>query len=380
MSKRRILIYDSAIDGHHMEYLHHIFMATDGVDAKFVFAIPERFLALKDKMAWPERQNVQLDLIPESELTKTIGGYIKERWNKARLAAKYIRKHKVDEVFYVELVVQFPFLPLFAPKGVKVSGILYRLLPYEWKRLSLITKIKDTIEVNVIGRSKLVKTPMCLNDNSCACYFNKLFKTSKYIPIVDPIKPLNYQPKSIRKDLGAGTNDKVILHFGGMTIRKGTLTLLEGACRMSESQLKNKIFVFAGKVSKDIKSQFDSYIVRLQQKCRVVKYEGFCAYELLADLCFSCDCIVVPYKNTSYSSGVIGDAAQYQKTVVGPGDGLLGKLIRRNRLGVTMKENNPTTLAVILGSDEAYLPRPNNYSQKESVEEFSKTVIETLTR
>lgn len=375
---KRILIYDSSIEGHHMEYLHHIYMATDDADAKFVFAIPERFLTMKEKMKWPERGNVQFDLIPSTELNKAKGGYFKERWNNARLAAKYIKKHQADEVFYIELVVQFPFLPLFVSKDVKVSGILYRLVPYEWKRLSLITKIKDAIEVNVIGRSKFVKTPMCLNDNSCACYFNKLFKTSKYIPIVDPIKPLNYQPKSIRKDLGAGTNDKVILHFGGMTMRKGTLTLLEAACSMSELQLKNKIFVFAGKVSNDIKAQFDSFIVQLQQKCRVIIYEGFCAYELLADLCYSCDCIVVPYKNTSYSSGVIGDAAQYQKTVVGPEDGLLGKLIRRNKLGVTMKDNNPVALAAILDSDETYLPRPNSYSQKETIDEFTKTIIETL--
>jgi len=355
-------------------------MAVEGVDAKFVFAIPEQYLTMKEKMKWPERENVQFDLIPTTELNKAKGGYFKERWNKARLAAKYIKKHKADEVFYIELVVQFPFLPLFVPKDVKVSGILYRLVPYEWKRLSLITKIKDAIELNVIGRSKMVKAPMSLNDNSCACYFNKLFKTNKYIPIVDPIKSQKYQPISIRKDLGAGTSDKVILHFGGMTMRKGTLTLLEAACSMSEEQLKDKIFVFAGKVNIDIKEKFNEYIAQLQRKCRVVKYDGFCAYELLADLCYSCDSIVVPYRNTSYSSGVIGDAARYQKTVVGPGDGLLGKLIRRNRLGVTMKENSPAALADILGSDEAYLPRLNSYAQKETVEEFIKTIMGTLMR
>ena len=136
--------------------------------------------------------------------------------------------------------------------------------------------------------------------------------------------------------------------------------------------------MFAGKVSKDIKEKFDAYIQQLQKKCRVVKYDGFCAYELLADLCYSCDCIVVPYKNTSYSSGVIGDAALYQKTVVGPGAGLLKKLIRRKRLGVTMNDNNPLALAAILNSTDAYLPRPNNYPQKETVEEFTKTIMANL--
>ncbi len=375
---KRILIYDFSVDGHHMEYLHHIYMATDGVKADFVFVVPDRFLTIKYKMEWPERQNVQFDLIPEKEITKATGGYFKDRWNKALLAAKYIKKHKVDEVFYIELVVQFPFLPLFIPKGVKVSGVLYRLVPYEWKRLPLIAKIKDAIEINVIGRSKKVKAPMCLNDNSCASYYNKRFHTTKYLSLVDPIKPQNYQPKSRREELGACNDDKVILHFGGMNIRKGTLTLLEAACSMSKEHLKDKIFVFAGIVSMDIKEKFDDYILQLQQKCRVVKFEDFCAYEFLADLCYSCDCIVVPYKNTSYSSGVIGDAAQYLKTVVGPSDGLLGKLIRRNRLGVTMNDNNPVALATILKSKDAYLPRPNNYSQKETVEVFIKTIMDTL--
>ena len=234
---KRILIYDTAIEGHHLEYLHHIYMAVSSVDAEFIFAVPEKFSTLKEKMEWPTRKNVSFDLIPELEIRRCCGNYCKDRWNKAKLAAKYIKKNNVDETFFIELVVQFPFLPLFIPKDVKVSGILYRLVPYEWNRLSLITKIKDAIEVSLIGRLGFAKTPMCLNDHSCACYYNKRFKTSKFISIVDPVNPLNYAPSSKRLELGLGSNDKMILHFGGMNIRKGTLLLLEAACLMSKEVL-----------------------------------------------------------------------------------------------------------------------------------------------
>ena len=375
---KRILIYDTAIEGHRLEYIHHIYMAVADVNAEFVFAVPESFLKLKAKMNWPERKNVSFDLIPENDIKQCSGNYLKERWNKAKLAAKYIKKNNVNEVFFIELVVLFPFLPLFLPKDVKVSGILYRLVPYEWNRLSLFTKVKDAIEMYVIGHSSSVKTPMCLNDNSCACYFNKKFNTQKYISIVDPVNPLVYNPVSRRDSINAGDDDKVILHFGSMTERKGTLVLLEAACMMKEELLKDKVFVFAGKVSSEIKEKFENYIDKLRRKARVVVYEGFCTYELLSDLCYSCDTIVVPYKNTSYSSGVIGYASLFHKTVIGPGDGLLGKLIKRNGLGLTLKNNSPVELAKVLEMEDAYLPRPNNYPDKNTLELFTNSIIETI--
>lgn len=375
---KRILIYDTAIEGHRLEYIHHIYMAVDDVNAEFVFVVPETFLQLKEKMNWPERKNVSFDLIPESEIKHCSGNYLRERWNKARLAAKYIKKNRVNEVFFIELVVLFPFLPLFLPKDVRVSGILYRLVPYEWKRLSAFTRVKDAIEMFVIGHSCSVKTPMCLNDNSCVCFFNKKYKTKKYISIVDPINPLVYKPISRRKDLNAKDNDKVILHFGSMTERKGTLVLLEAACTMKEELLKDKVFVFAGKVSREIKEKFDFYVEELRRKTRVVVYEGFCTYELLSDLCYSCDTIVVPYRNTSYSSGVIGYASLFHKTVIGPGDGLLGKLIKRNGLGLTLKNNSAVELAKVLELEGAYMPRPNSYSDKNTLELFTNTIIDTI--
>lgn len=375
---KRVLIYDTAIEGHRLEYIHHIYVALSEINAEFVFAVPESFLRLKAKLNWPERKNVSFDLIPEDEIKTTSGNYLKERWNKAKLAAKYIKKNKVNEAFFIELVVLSPFLPLFLAKEVKVSGIIYRLVPYEWNRLPLIIKIKDAIEMYVIGHSKSFKTPMCLNDNSCACYFNKKFRTNKYISIVDPVNPLVYKPVSRREALNADRSDKVILHFGSMTERKGTLVLLEAANMMREEQLKDKVFVFAGKVSDEIRNKFDYYIEALRRKTRVVVYEGFCTYELLSDLCYSCNTIVVPYRNTSYSSGVIGYASLFYKTVIGPGDGLLGKLIKRNGLGLLLKNNSSSELAQVLEMEDAYLPRPNSYSSKNTLELFTSTILDAI--
>ena len=375
---KHILIYDISVKGHHLEYLHHIYIAAEDVDAEFIFVVPEEYNLLKRNLLWPTRHNVSFDFISNAEVAKIGGGYLKRRWCLANLAAKYIRRHKSDEVFFVDLIVQFPFLPFLIPKRVKVSGIIYRLVPYEWKKLTLFTKIKDVIELFIIGRHPIVKVPMSLNDNSCACYYNKKLGTKKFIFVADPVNSLKYHPKSVRNEIGVDDNDKVLLHFGMMNERKGTLTVLEAICMIDEQQLKNKVFIFAGQVCNDIRYKFDGYISQLSKKVRIVVYDGFCSFELLSDLCFSCNCVIIPYYNTSYSSGVIGYAALFQKTIVGPSGGLLGKLIKRNKLGLVIEKNNASSLAKIINSDHAYKNRPNNYPQRNSMKAFTKTIFNAL--
>lgn len=376
--RKRVMIYDTSIYGHHMEYLHHIYKATEDREADFVFVIPEDFSKMKGKLVWAERRNVTFDLIPEQKLDNLERGWFKSRWMRAKLCASYIRKHKVQEVFFIELIVQFPFLPLFVPKGVKLSGILYQLIPYEWNRMSIVSKIKCAIEVASYAKSRCVKAPMTLNDSSCACYYNHRFHTDKFIPIVDPVMPLAYKPQNVRSDLQLNDNDKMLLHFGGMTHRKGTILILEAAKNMTEEQLKDKVFVFAGKVGNDIRDKFYKLIEQLKGKVRIKVYDEFCTFERLADLCHSCDCIVVPYRNYSYSSGVIGYSAQFQKTVIGPSQGILGKLIRRNKLGLTITRFNAESLAKLLIQNESYIERKNDYAEKETVEAFCDTIMETL--
>lgn len=374
------MIYDTSISGHHMEYLHHIYMATEGQDADFVFVIPEDFTKIKGKLVWPEISNVTFDLIPKLKLDNLEGNWFKSRWKRAKLCASYIRKHRTQEVFFIELIVQFPFLPLFVPKGVKLSGILYQLIPYEWSRLKVVSKIKCSIEVSSYAISRCVKAPMTLNDSSCASYYNLRFHTDKFIPIVDPVMPLDYKPQDVRRELRLNENDKMILHFGGMTSRKGTTLILEAAKIMNEEQLKDKVFVFAGKVGNDIRDTFYKLIEQLKGKVRIYVFDEFCSYERLADLCHSCNSIIIPYRNYSYSSGVIGYSAQFHKTVIGPSQGILGKLIRRNKLGLTFCSLDAESLAQILLLEESYKERKNNYAEKESVKAFSESIMDILLR
>ena len=373
------LIFDTSILGHHLEYLHHIYDGIKVNDDKYVFIVPKEFEIVRDKFIWERKSNISFDYINKEYIDKLEGnGYLHSSWLYAKLINKYVRKYHASVLFLITLIHPYPFLPFLLPKNVKVSGIIYRLYVYEWERLSFLKRVKDIIETYVVAKSKKTNKAFLLNDSSSEYYYNKIYNSKKFQYIVDPVIPLTYNPKNVRHEFKLKEGDKMILHFGGMTTRKGTMLILEAATKMSDEQLKDKVFVFAGKVGNDIKDTFYRLIEQLKGKVRIYVFDEFCTYERLADLCYSCDCIVVPYRNYSYSSGVIGYSAQFQKTVIGPSQGILGKLIRRNKLGLTFPHFDAESLAKILFIDNSYKERKNDYAAKETVEAFAMTIMEAV--
>lgn len=91
---------------------------------------------------------------------------------------------------------------------------------------------------------------------------------------------------------------------------------------MDRSSISDKVFVFAGRVSKEIKDEFYKLMKNVDGKARIVVYDESFSYEHLRDLCFNCDCVLIPYKNPNQSSGVIGYASHFGKPVNGSDKGL----------------------------------------------------------
>ena len=77
---------------------------------------------------------------------------------------------------------------------------------------------------------------------------------------------------------------------------------------------------------------------------------------------------------------MIGYSAQFHKSVIGPSQGILGKLIRRNHLGLTFDDMSADALAKVLTSGGCFKCRPNEYAEKENVKAFTNTIIDTLLR
>ena len=182
------------------------------------------------------------------------------------------------------------------------------------------------------------------------------------------------QPKSIRHELHIPDENTVFLHFGSLERRKGSLEILRAIELIDAEKLSNCSFVFAGRVFDDMKTDFYALINSLQQKCQLILYDEYCSAELLADLCYSCDFILMPYQVTAQSSGMLGYAANFEKPVIGPSDGLVGKLIRKYHLGITIPTIKADSIAAVLLNCRPYLVK-TDYMKKNTREDFCAQVF-----
>lgn len=374
---KKILIYDDIIDGHHQEYITHLYNgANDCNNIKFIFVLPESIINIDDFILNNNSNiNISIDYLTNSELKKIRKkGYFSSSYYRSIILSKYIKRHQVDEVFLVTLCHSLPFLPLFVPNSVKISGIIYRIYFYEWKQLSFIKKIKDYLENLVIAKSKSIRIPFVLNDNSATCYYNRFYKTTKFKFLSDPIIPLISQPKNIRAELCISPNDITFLHFGYMTRRKGTIQILDA---ISLCENHNKVFIFAGVIDDDIKLEFYAKVNELiAREYNIIVFDEFCSYERLCNLCYSTDCIIIPYSNVSYSSGVIGYASLFNKSVIGPKFGLPGKLISRHKIGIGIDINNIDELVKSISQFTRKTTLDiNKYIESNSVNNFIKQIF-----
>lgn len=377
---KNILIFDNVLGGHHLEYLHHIYEGgVVDLSNRYIFLVPGEFVQVQKKFEWPESTNVKIVYMDNCDVDSCVsGGYVRSSWNYAKVLRKYVKKFSIDSVFLITLIYPFPFLPLFFSRKVQFSGIVYRIYLYEWDKLSFLKKIKDVLETWVMAKAKCVKSIFVLNDNSSACYYNKLFKSKKFKSIIDPVLPLTVSPCDIRSELGICRSQSMYLHFGAMNARKGTLLILKALLQIPKEDLKDKVFVFAGKIGKDINNEFFELVAQLQHDVKIIVFNEFCSYEKLADLCTSSDFILIPYKNTSYSSGVVGYASLFNKTVIGPGDGILGKLILRNNLGFVMPSQTVQCLADLIKSAKKIRTNGEKYVQKNNVSNFVRSIVTDL--
>ncbi|SDW45952.1 Glycosyltransferase involved in cell wall bisynthesis [Lutibacter oricola] len=379
--ERRVMVFDNLIVGHHLEYINHLYnIALKKQNHKFIFVVPKEFVNIKDKFNWNDSSNIEFDYLSSRELIKCnnvnlfIGAYYK-----SRLVKRKLKEHNCSSLFLIMIMQFLPFIAFMLNARVKISGIIYAVYLYKWKESNFIIKMFNIFKYLIIGRAKVFESVFVLNDNSSANYFNHLYKTSKFKNLPDPFIPIkNDGLLDIRNEYNISNEKKIYIHFGDLTERKGTLTILKSIEFLTKEEGKQNCFIFAGRISKDIKEEFSELLKRINLRVQILVFDEFCSYEFLGALCRASNYILIPYSNISQSSGVLGYAAQFGRPVVGPKQGLLGKLIRKNKLGYTLEKVDENYLSDFYKSNYTYKPNKSNYLIENNVESFTKCIIENF--
>lgn len=337
---RTYLIHCTSVAGHLLEYLHHLYIGAIGCkDCHFCFVVPHDFQEKKGLFSWPETSNVTFETLEGIVYNVDKLGLLKKSYLKARNLGWYVKRYKPTDVVLLDLISYIPFLPLFVRPSTRISGIIYRVYLYEWKDSKFKKKVEDVAKYLIFSRFDVFHRVFVLNDATASVYLNRLYKSSvfKYLP--DPIASQSaYSPKNVRQKYNIGDNKTVYLHPGGMLPYKGTIEILRALDKLDDEELSNLVVIFAGRITPGIKNAFFDFYNRLKNRTHIILKDGFLSFEDLADLFVSCDYVLIPYKVKGQSSGIVGHAAFYNKPVIVAEGGIIGKTVKKWHLGVNIKE------------------------------------------
>ena len=271
--KKSILIFDEIIAGHHLEYIHHLYLGAVGdFNNNYVFLLSPDIKNIMKKVSWPISQNITIAYISDKEANSLINKkHVFRSLVLCSILRKAIDEYKIDSVFLISLMGFMPFLPFFLNKRVKVSGIIYLIYLYRWNNSNLRSRIGDVIKYIMFSQSKIFKNIFLLNDNIAPLYLNRKFNTTvfKYLP--DPFMPIqNGELKNLRTELNIAKDKIVCLHFGALTERKGTLEILNAILGSNEIVMSKCCFIFAGKIYEDIKESFYLLVDKAVKKTQII--------------------------------------------------------------------------------------------------------------
>lgn len=379
----RILIFDPIISGHHLEYLHHLYMMAVGQkEHEYFFVVHRDFEQRRALMTWPESNNISFDFLPSlrEQTNNSIIEMLKASWRLCKLLSKYVKKYQANKIFTNNLISFVPFAPFFLRGVVTINGIIYHIYLYKEKELSRTQRLLNVFKYQVMARSQVFGTIMILNDPESAVVFNLKYKCDKFVGLPDPFVPIPTESTfNFREKYGIPQTAKVFVHFGGLAKRKGTLDIIQSLRLLNIEKRSSYWFVFAGVLKGDLREQFYEVYNELKDSCHIILKDEFCSYEFLASMCLGCDAILAPYHETDLSSGMFGYASQFGRTLIAPASGLVGKVLKKYQLGIGMESLDGSSLC------EAYdyaawsnHSVSNEYIIDNSVVMFQKIILNIL--
>lgn len=370
----KTLFFETSLEGHRYEYLRNLYYAcTEKEEQSFLFYIPED----ERVKGWKHAENMHVEYLLQQQIDyATKGNLLLLSYRKAKIIKRLVEEHNVSHVFLIFFMLYMPFLIFLLPKGVTVSGIVYR--SFLWEDILKQSKLRKWLEWMrywLMAKSRIVDKVLLLNDEKSATVFNKKFSTNKFLRLPDSYSPLEGELKDIRKELQLHDSDLLFIQIGQLSDRKGTLEILDAIAMMTGEELAHKHFFFAGKVVRDISESFYKKVTTLTDRgAHIYVKDEFVSFEFLNSICASCDCMFTPYKNTCQSSGAIGYAAQFGKPVIGPLRGLLGNLISHYRLGYQIKDITAESLFRSI-VDFKRIPVPDDYVRDNQLKDFLKICL-----
>ena len=382
-------VYD---EGHHIAYVNAILaFSSDREDVLFLFN-----KAAAHYCPYLEGDK-RVSFVGEEFLTETNKHVFSGKWQQYRYIRQFAIEHAVDKVVLLE-IDQFQAAVGLTPAPYRVGGILFRSfhkigiqsgsLPESLK--NALYSIKKRLLFQVLRLNRKIDPLFLLNDRSGCERYPRYFK---YLP--DPIfktttaqaagvgKAASVPLKNIRESLGIPAASHVFLAFGAMGTRKNVPNIVD-AFLEARLDAPSSVLLLAGKVRNDYREVWDGTIKSFHERNkdprkRLIAVDKFIDDDQVDAWFKASDTIVICYSKFYGSSGLMGIAAQHEKTCLVPDQGLLYELCREYSLGYAANPLDTGSIARALSLSEnmpAGGPGHRRFVQEHSEDAFLKTLLQ----
>lgn len=404
-NNRQILLFDLAFTGHHAGYIQHLvsYWCKHELQGRLNVVVSPKFIELHSDVvnvasecAKTNIKFVPISLEEEASIkyknypfNNTYRAFI--RWN---LLYRYTSLLKPDHC----LLMYFDGfqLPLSWTSNLPcpLSGIYFRPVFHysdfpeftpSWRER--FWQWRDKFFLSRILRHTNFNTLFCL-DPFVVTHIARFSRNARAVSLPDPVQIYSYsdsQLEKLRGELGIQSNRKTFLMFGAFRQRKGIYQLLDALALLPSHICHHLCLLFVGPVVAEplVYQRLDEISQSLP--VQVVKHEQFVPDQEIQPYFQISDVILAPYQRHIGMSAILVRAAAAQKPVLSSNYGVMGEIVKRYRLGMTVDSTSPVEIAK--GLTQFLLESPSqfgdfssmrNFAEQNSAEKFAHTIFQHL--
>lgn len=354
---QRILIFEPDAEGHALEWLKHLvdFVARENANTEIWLLVSEGLY--HPLVRTVPNARVKLIMLTPSEqadcMRRPLLLAALARWRTMR---RHLRSSGAQHGFFLTLdLLSVPLAFGLRAGGARLSGILFRpsvhygeIGPYRPSWRERLRDIRKAVFYRLMLLNPALERVLSLDPFFPAYARTHYLKGHKVVALPDPAHPAIEAANSNEIADYVPPGRLGFLLFGYLAERKGPLAVLDALLLLPPDVADRIAVLFAGKVAPELAERLAERQQMLTERCPGLwfKIDGRRLDDVeLAGIVKRSDVVLAPYQRFVGSSGVLLWAAQNGRPVIAQEYGLVGRLTREHRLGISVDSSDPARLA-----------------------------------
>lgn len=405
MGNRKLMLFDLSIYGHHPSYIQHFinYWSKQESPGSLDIVVSPKFMQEHSDVvlaANPYQEDINFIAITQEDeatlkprnsgINRNIRAF--QEWN---LCCKYADILKANQCLIMYLDPYLLPLAVGMKSPCSLSGIYFRPT-FHYPTFSNYTtswnnpfqQWREKLILNRVLRHPQLKTLFCL-DPFAVKHINN-FNSSAAVHLPDPVLLQNEnecQQENLKQRLEINSEKKVFLLFGALNGRKGIYQLLEAIHLLPSALCEQMCLVFVGEANPTDQALIKSKVAatRQAQPVQIIEHYEFVPEQDIQAYFQLADVVLAPYQHHVGMSGILLLAAAANKPVLSSNYGLMGEMVQRYQLGITVDSTLPEEIAK--GLQRCLDKSPDELSdrtlmqllaQKNSAEEFATILFQSV--